>query len=77
MPNIYLPHRRLLASCNLRLAHVLYLRVGEGSAGQEEDIDSGVTACKEGITQLKISALDDPCLMAELLVQQGNGVYIS
>ncbi len=60
-PNLFLPHRALLAATNLRLSHCLV-----------HSADSALVACEEGLMMLKQSSLSDPCLLAELLVQKGT-----
>ncbi len=63
-PNLFLPHRALLAATNLRLSHCLV-----------HSADSALVACEEGLLMLKQSSLSDPCLLAELLVQKGTPSY--
>ena len=85
--NMYQPHRVLLASCKLRLAHTLTMIAsslsceGQGSSSATNDrgnlISSAVLACEEGLQLLKETAYGNPPLQAELKFHHGMLFYTS
>ena len=71
--NIYLPHRVLMASCKLRLAHTLTLMASSVTANNNRGdlITSAMAACDDGLQLLKDSTYTNPPLEAELKFQYG------
>ena len=75
--NIYQPHRVLMASCKLRLAHTLTLMASSTTANDRGDLTtSAVVACEDGLQLLKDSAHAIPPLEAELKFQYGNYIVV-
>ena len=76
--NIYQPHRVLMASCKLRLAHTLTLMASSATANDDRGdlVTSAMTACEDGLQLLKESAYNNPPLEAELKFQYGKSVLI-
>ena len=72
--NIYQPHRVLMASCKLRLAHTLTLMASTKTANNDRGdlITSAMAACEDGLQLLKDSAYTKPPLEAELKFQYGK-----
>ena len=74
--NIYMyqPHRVLMASCKLRLAHTLTLMASSKIANNDRGdlITSAMAACEDGLQLLKDSAYTNPPLEAELKFQYGK-----
>ena len=72
--NIYQPHRVLMASCKLRLAHTLTLMASSKVANNDRGdlITSAIAACEDGLQLLKDSAYTNPPLEAELRFQYGK-----
>ena len=74
--NMYQPHRVLMASCKLRLAHTLTLSMTANDRG--DLITSAMAVCEDGLQLLKDSrsAYTNPPLEAELKFQYGK-IYLS
>lgn len=74
--NIYQPHRVLMASCKLRLAHTRTLMVSSVTANDRGNlITSAMAACEDGLQLLKDSAYTNPPLEAELKFHYGK-IYL-
>lgn len=76
--NVYQPHRLLLASCKLRLAHAMVLMGSPSSSLSTNDrdalISSATMACRDGLQLIKDSAFSNPPLEAELNFHYGRSV---
>ena len=76
--NIYQPHRVLMASCKLRLAHTLTLMASSATANDRGNlITSAMAACEDGLQLLKDSAYTNPPLEAELKFHRGKNLILS
>ena len=71
--NMYQPHRVLMASCKLRLAHTLTLMASSVTTNNRDDlITLAMAANEDGLQLLKDSAHTIPPLEAELKFQYGT-----
>lgn len=72
--NVYRPHRVLLASVQLRLAH-LHTLLATSTLNPAERTEHAIAArraCEEGRETLRESVHGDPCLAAELAFHYGK-----